>query len=325
MNNTETLLYLSRSDVESVGLRMAEIVDALDGMFKEKGEGRVEMPPKPGIHTRENAFIHAMPAYIPSLGAAGMKWVSGYPDNQARGLPYISGLLVLNDPDTGVPIAVMDATWITARRTGAATAVAAKYLAREGSSSVGIVACGVQGRSNLEALCCLFDIDHVKAFDIRPGVAVRYADEMSETLGVDVECVNDPKSAVVGADIVVTSGPILKKPDPLIGADWLSEGSFASPVDFDSYWKGEALRQADKLATDDSSQMAYYRKTGYFQATPEPYADLGEIAVGKRPGRETDRERTICINLGLALDDMATAILIYERAKAAGIGMPLSL
>lgn len=325
MNSTETFLYLSRSDVESVGLGMPEIVGALDAMFKEKGEGRVEMPPKPGIHTRENAFIHAMPAYIPSLGAAGMKWVSGYPDNQARGLPYISGLLILNDPETGVPIAVMDATWITARRTGAATAVAAKYLARGDSSSVGIVACGVQGRSNLEALCCLFDIHHVKAFDIRAEVAVRYAEEMSETLGVDVECVNDPKSAVAGADIVVTSGPILKKPDPLIDADWLSEGCFASPVDFDSYWNGEALRQADKLATDDSSQMAYYREAGYFQATPEPYADLGEIAAGKKPGRETDRERTMCINLGLALDDMATAILIYERAKEAGIGMPLAL
>ena len=151
MNQGE-FLYLSRSDVERINIPMRDIIDALDDMFKEKGNGRVEMPPKPGIHTRPDAFIHAMPAYIPSTEAAGMKWVSGYPENQGKGLPYITGLLILNDADTGVPIAVMDATWITAMRTGAATAVAAKYLARPGSSSVGILACGVQGRTNLEAL-----------------------------------------------------------------------------------------------------------------------------------------------------------------------------
>jgi len=147
-----SILYLSREDVETTRLPMSEIIRALEAMFREKGNGEVEMPPKPGIHPRPDAFIHAMPAYIPSVQAAGLKWVSGYPGNQAKGLPYISGLLILNDPDTGVPLAVMDCTWITAQRTGAATAVAAKHLARPDSASVGIVACGVQGRSNLEAL-----------------------------------------------------------------------------------------------------------------------------------------------------------------------------
>src|SRR3989304_9893890 len=99
---TDSVLYLSRKDVEAINLPMMEIIDALEAMFKEKGNGKVEMPPKPGIHTRPNAFIHAMPAYIPSLEAAGMKWGSGYPGKQAKGLPYISGLLILNDPETGV-------------------------------------------------------------------------------------------------------------------------------------------------------------------------------------------------------------------------------
>ena len=155
---TDTVLYLNRKDVEQVDLGMPAIIEALESMFLEKGQGRVEMPPKPGIHTRPDAFIHAMPAWIPSLEAAGVKWISGYPGNQARGLPYITGLLVLNDPETGVPTAIMDATWITAQRTGAATAVAARHLARPESESAGIIACGVQGRSNLEALSCLFDL-----------------------------------------------------------------------------------------------------------------------------------------------------------------------
>lgn len=323
--SADTFLYLSRKDVEAIGLPMSEIVEALDRMFQEKGEGRVEMPPKPGIHTRKDAFIHAMPAYIPSLESAGLKWVSGYPENPERGLPYISGLLVLNDPDTGIPSAVMDATWITGQRTGAATAVAAKYLARKDSSSVGIVACGVQGRSNLEALACLFDIKTVKAYDLYPEVAERYAAGMSDRLSLDIEVVTDLKDAVSGLDLVVTSGPIMKNPDPLIEPDWLSEGSFASPVDFDSYWQGDALRQVEKLATDDLSQMEYYRDVGYFQDTPTPYADLGEIAAGKKPGRNSEHERTMSMNLGLALDDMATAILIYREAKKQGIGAVLPL
>ena len=320
-----TFLYLSRADVEQVNLPMMDILAALEDMFREKGEGRVEMPPKPGIHTRPDAFIHAMPAYIPSMNSAGLKWVSGYPGNQAMGLPYITGLLVLNDPATGIPLAVMDATWITAKRTGAATAIAAKYLARPESSSAGILACGVQGRSNLEALACLFKLTRVKAYDIFPEVAQKYAAEMRDVVGVEIEVVDEPRKAVQGMDLVVTSGPILKHPNPVIETGWLAEGAFASPVDFDSYWTGAALHQADKLATDDIPQMEHYRKIGYFKDTPQPYADLGMIVAGKAPGRENPRERTISINLGLALDDMATAIRIYHKALELGIGTELPL
>jgi len=105
-----TFLYLSRADVERVNVSMRETIEALEQMFKEKGEGRVEMPPKPGIHPRQDAFIHAMPAYIPSMESAGIKWVSGYPQNKDKALPYITGLLILNDPETGIPTAVMDCT-----------------------------------------------------------------------------------------------------------------------------------------------------------------------------------------------------------------------
>lgn len=322
---TRKILYLSRQDVEAIDLPMARIIDALERMFKEKGEGRVEMPPKPGIHTRPDAFIHAMPAYIPSQQAAGVKWIAGYPQNQDQGLPYINGLLILNDPETGIPTAVMDATWITAQRTGAATAVAAKYLARPNSSTVGIIACGVQGRSNLEALRCLFDIRKVKAYDLHPEVARRFAAEMGRQLELDIDVVDQPAEAVREMDIVVTSGPIFKQPNPPIEAGWLAEGAFASPVDFDSYWQGEALQEVDMLATDDLQQMQYYRNVGYFKSTPEPYADLGQIVAGKMPGRQSDSQRTISINLGIALEDVATAALLLAKAKEKGLGSELPL
>jgi ornithine cyclodeaminase/alanine dehydrogenase-like protein (mu-crystallin family) len=220
--------YLSRQDVEQVNLPMTEIISALEQMFREKGQGKTEMPPKPGIHPKPDCFIHAMPAYIPSQRAAGMKWVSGFPENQMNGLPYISGLLILNDPETGIPTAVMDCTWITAQRTGAATALAAKYLARSESETVGLVACGVQGRSNLEALHCLYKIKKVKAYDLYPEVAKKFARDMSAQLGLEIEPVTRIADAVKNLDIVVTSGPILKKPNPPIEAGWLSEGAFYS-------------------------------------------------------------------------------------------------
>jgi len=177
--NYENVLYLSKKDMSEINLSMSEIIDILEIMFIEKGNGRVEMPPKPGIHPGNDAFIHAMPAYIAKLNAAGIKWISGFPENQKLGLPYISGLLILNDPATGLPLAIMDATWITAKRTGAATTLAAKYLARPDSTTVGIIACGVQGRSNLEALKTAFPaIRQAKAFDIDPVAANKFAQEM---------------------------------------------------------------------------------------------------------------------------------------------------
>ena len=129
MTQLGKILYLSRADVEHTNVSMSEVIDALAVAFREHGLGHTEMPPKPGIHTQPDAFIHAMPAYIPALHSAGLKWVGGYPTNQAKGLPYISGLLILNDDETGIPLAVMDCSWITAMRTGAASALSARSTA----------------------------------------------------------------------------------------------------------------------------------------------------------------------------------------------------
>ncbi len=179
------LLYLSQDDVKAVGLTMAEIIDALEIAFREKGRGNTEMPPKPGIHPGGgDNFIHAMPAYIPAMKAAGVKWVSGFPGNHKMGLPYITGLLILNDPETGLPISVMDCIWITAMRTGAASALSARYLARPESSVIGILACGVQGRTNLEAMDVLFPIKRVMAYDVDEKLSRHYAKEMGSRLNL---------------------------------------------------------------------------------------------------------------------------------------------
>jgi ornithine cyclodeaminase/alanine dehydrogenase-like protein (mu-crystallin family) len=321
----QKLLYLSCAEVAALGVSMPEIIDALAVAFREQALCRVEVPPKPGIHTRPDAFIHAMPAYIPALESAGVKWVSGYPQNAKRGLPYINGLLILNDPETGVPLAVMDCTWITAMRTGAATALAARHLARQNCRVVGILGCGVQGRSNLEALTVTFPLEKVLAFDVDTERLDGFAAEAGRRFGLEVVKSREAKQAVAGADIVVTSGPILRQPHATIKAGWLAEGAFASLVDFDSYFDGPAMHEADKFCTDDIAQLAHYRELGYFQNIPPVYASLGELVTGLKPGRQNDRERTIACNLGLALSDMATAPIVYKQALKRGVGTWLPL
>ena len=326
MSSLGEILYLSRNEVEKLNIHMRDIIRVVEEAFLEKAKGRVEVPPKPAIHPQIDAFIHAMPAYIPEMRSAGVKWVSGYPENPKYGLPYISGLLILNDLETGVPICVMDCTWITAKRTGAAAAVAAKHLAKEDSKILGILGCGVQGKSNLEALMVVCkNLENVKAYDINERNLGRYVKEITTKYRIKVVPVDSPRKAVEDCDIVVTAGPILKHPQPVIEGSWFKDGGFAIPLDFDSYWKPEAMRSMDKFCTDDRGQLTYYKKLGYFSSIQRVYADLSEIVSGEKLGRENPKERIMSMNLGLAIEDMATAILIYEKAKKVRVGKKLPL
>ena len=322
------LLYLSRREVESVDVGMSEIIEAVTVALAEKGEGRVEMPPKPGIHTRPDAFIHAMPAFVPASRAAGIKWIGGYPENLGRhGLPYITGLLILNDVETGVPLAVMDATWITAMRTGAVSGVSAKRLARPGSRALAILGCGVQARTQLEALALtLPGLAEVRCYDILAANRDRFAgEEAARFPSLRFVASESPQAAAVGADVLVTAGPILKHPSPTLRADWLKEGILGLPIDFDSYWQPEALRLSDRYYVDDRSQYRYYQDQGYFGGAPEVQGDLGELVTGKVPGRGGEGERIVAMNLGLGIEDMVTARLVYDRALALDMGQALEL
>ncbi len=319
------ILYLSREEVAAVGPSMGEIIEVLERMFLEKAAGRTEMPPKPGIHPQPDAFLHAMPAYIPALGAAGMKWVSGFPENSRRGVPYINGLLILNDPQTGLPLCVMDGTWITAQRTAAASALAARYLARADSRTLGVLGCGLQGRTHVHALQSIFELERVFAFDTNPTATQEFCQEIQALNHLQVTPVTTPRQAVSGCDLVVTAGPSLAHPHATIRAGWLDEGAFASLVDFDSYWHPDALAEITKFCTDDMDQFDHYRKQGYFGAIPRVHAELAELIAGTKTARSSDRERTAACNLGIALEDMAVAPIVYHRAEQQGIGTSLYL
>jgi ornithine cyclodeaminase/alanine dehydrogenase-like protein (mu-crystallin family) len=322
------MLYLSRKDIEEIDISMEEIIVAIEKMFELKGRGLVEMPPKPGIHPKEESFIHAMPAYIPDMKSAGMKWVSGDSDNTKKNLPYTTGLIILNDPETCIPICVMDATWITGKRTGAANAVAAKYLARKDSETIGIIGCGVQGESNLEALMIVQkNIKKVFAHDTFSNKCNDYISKMERIYpNIEFKCVDEPREVVQNSDIIVTATRLLKNPKKIIEPEWFQEGAFGAPVDYDCYWKDEVFDLADKFCTDDVAQLLHTKEQmHYFQKINRIHGDLGEIVIGKVVGRENDKERIICSNLGMALSDVSTGIIVYHKAIEMNIGKWLEL
>ncbi len=327
MTGPGRLLYLSRSDVEACGVAPLEIVDALEAAFVAKGRGQVDMPPKPGIHPRPDAFLHAMPCYVGGQEAAGIKWVSGYPGNPARGLPYISGLLILNDPDTGIPLAVLDCTWITAWRTAAVSALAARRLARSGSAVLAICGAGVQGQTHLDTLALVLpELREVRVYDVLGAVQERYlARNRGRHPGLTLRGAGSAREAVEGADVVVTAGPIRKEPEPVVTLEWLAPGCLGLPVDFDSYFGPEALLGCDKFLTDDLAQLRYYQTLGYFRRLPPVHGDLGQLLAGQVGGRTSPEERIVVCSLGIAMDDVATAPLVVERARERGLGTWLEL
>ena len=315
------LLYLSRNDVEAVGSTMPEIIEAIESAMIEKGYGKTKIPPKTNMYIDDTEnYLNAMPAYIPAQNVAGLKWVSAYPKNPKNGLPYVNGLIILNNPENGLPLAVLDAVWITTYRTGAATALSGKYLARKDSRILGILGCGIQGESNILALTSLFRFDSILVYDIDPDRTRNFAMEINSKTGIETISAKHPRDAVSGCDIVVTAGPITKPPHATIKEGWLERGAFASLVDYDAFWSSKALKEADKFCTDDTPQFKAYQGLGYFTDGPDVYADLGELAAGLKKGRQDESEITMAANLGNGLFDMATANLIIKKAKSKGIG-----
>ena len=307
-----TLLYLRRDEVTSLLPPVTEQLDLVEGTYRAVGAGRVELPPKPGIHPRKDSFIHAMPAYLKDDDIAALKWVAGYPANKERGLPYITGLIVLNDAETGLPTAIMDGAEITAARTAAASGVCIRRWAPQGWREAAILGAGEQGRFHARVLTALNPGVRIRAFDPHP--------ERIEQLGGNVEAFADPAEAVAGCEVVVTAGPIVEEPDSPLGPDWLGERWLSLPIDFDFYFSAEAVATADRFLVDDVGQFEYYRSLGHFQGWPAPDASVGEaLADGGSP------ERIVCCNLGVGALDAAFAARVVASAAEHRVGTELEL
>ena len=309
---SDPLLYLAREEVAGLLPPIAEQLDLVEETYRALAAGRVQLPPKPGVHPRRDSFIHAMPAYLADDDVVALKWVGGYPGNKARGLPYISGLIVLNDAGTGVPTAVMDGAEITAARTAAASGVCVRRWGPPGWSVAAVVGCGEQGRFHARLLNALNPSVRIRAYDPHP--------ERIAQLEGNVEPVESEADAVEGADVVVTAAPIVGDPRPRIGTDALEARWLVLPIDFDSLIRREVIETAALFAVDDIGQFEYYRELGHFRGWPAPAASVGEALEHGTLGR-----RVACVNLGIGALDAAFASRVLNAARQQGVGTELPL
>jgi alanine dehydrogenase len=315
-----SIRYLSRADVEAIGLSGAEVIEILDSAFRAKRAGDVEMPPKIGVHPRDDAFIHAMPAYLSDTDAVGLKWVAGYPSNQPLGIPYIHGLFVLSDAGTGRPLAVMDATWITEVRTAAASMLGIRALAEGPVEAIGILGCGRQGKVHLELAEHAFPtLRRARLFDRHRDRADALAAAHPQ---LEVQVASAAEEIGAGAHVVVTSAAIVRHPERPLRRAHLKDAMVACAVDFDATLSEDLFEDAAMFVVDDVPQYRYYRQQGYFAGYPPDALELADVLADGPP---RGRALRIYVPLGIALEDVAVAAEVNRRAAEAGLGRELPL
>jgi alanine dehydrogenase len=323
-------LILTRSDVQAL-LDIDACIDAVRDGFLAQASGHALASGVLGTHVDSGGFHVKTSGLISGRRYFVAKVNANFPGNRSlHGLPTIQGVIALHDASNGTLLALMDSTEITTLRTAAATAVAAQHLARSDSATVTVIGCGIQGRSQLLALSRVRPVTHVKAWDVDARVAREYVEEMSRVVGCDVEAVDDYRAAARKSDIVVTCTPARA---PLLGMSDVREGTFIAAVGADSDVKQEldpALLASTKLVVDVLEQCAtigelHHAIDAGLMRREDVFAELGDVVSGKMPGRESEAEVIVFDSTGTALEDVAAASLVYERAIERGEGSVISL
>ena len=329
----KNMLYLTRDEILSLGLTMQETIDIMERVYIEKGKGNTILPPKYPMHPIEGyrGDITAMPACNMGMGDAGVKVISGFSTNYKLGLPYIHALFVLMDLETGVPLAVMDSTWVTAIRTGAVTGLAAKTFANPDSEILTIIGLGLQGRVSLEAyMCTMKNLKKVYVQDAIKAAEEKYIAEMSAKYPeLEIIPILDLEAAVRESDILLTCIPNDLQGDlAVIRKEWFKTGMLCQPVDGGLLLYPDAMAEATfaKTYTDDLGQHLHFRNVDryYPLAAENPY-ELGKVLVGKAPGRESHDEKLLAILNGNGLVDLGAAQAFYKLAVEKGVGTVLPL
>ncbi len=323
------LLWLSESDVASL-LSMDEALPTVESAFRLHGEGQVQLPSK--IYLTFEPFdgdLRAMPAYLKgNVSAAGVKIVNSNPSNPAKNLPAVTGILVYIDPQTGLPLGVFGAGALTAIRTGAAGGIAAKYLARKNSSVVGLVGCGRQAQTQLDALLANFKIQKVLVW----GKTVPESDafcKVNAHLKIEFVSTGDLQAACQ-ADIVVTTTP---SKTPVVKTAWIRPGTHINAIGADAPGKQEletSLLKTSRVVVDEWHQASHAGEInvavteGQFRES-DLAGQLGDIIVGKKQGRQKETDITIFDSTGLAIQDIAAAKFVYEKAVKLKKGQVLKI
>ena len=314
---------LSGKDVAET-VTMDDIIPAVEHVFREYAEGKVVMPPKIYLDIPGRGDFRAMPAYVPSVGTSGIKWVNVHPDNPGHGLPTVMATILLNDPATGQILAIMDGTYITDMRTGAAGGVAAKYLAKS-AASIGLVGSGHQAWTQMLAYRSAFGdrIRLVKVYSRHLEHAEALAHRIEMQLGYLVKPCRTPEEAC-DADIVATTTPTR---EPIVRPEWIRPGTHINAIGADAPGKQELFGELTARARVYVDSMEQAPHSGEINvplsqgliSEKDLAGTIGAVIAGKVPGRKGD-EITVFDSTGLSIQDMAVAHIAYERARRAGRG-----
>jgi ornithine cyclodeaminase len=323
--------YLNGVDVARLALTDDEILAAIEAQLAAQGRGETVIEPRTHLVPDRafNGHFNVLRGYIAPLGMAGVKIVGDFVDNYERGLPSEMALLNLFDPRTGMPVAVIDATWITDARTGAVTAIGAKHLARKGARVLGHI--GARGTAywNVRLLDRLFGFAEIRIHSRRPESRDAFAARLSRDLGKPVVATADWESTVRGADIVVEASR-LERPQALLQTGWIARGALVVPYGTMSAVEDSLTDIMDKMVVDDWGQA----RVGPFGALRRHvdsgrlseatlHAELGEIVAGRKPGRERDDETILFWHRGLSLSDIALGAALLDKAKRLDVGTRL--
>jgi alanine dehydrogenase len=329
---SQSTLLITQEQVKSL-LDMPTVLNMVEQVYRFHGEGKVIMPTKITLDLGEGrswppykGFMNAMPAYLGDVDIAGIKWAGGFQDNEKIGLPYISAMILLINPKNGIFIAAMDGAYITAIRTGAASAICAKVLARKDASVLGIIGAGLQGRMHLRAFQQVFKLKEVRVFDNKGGVAEKYRDEMTAELGLNILPNKSYQEVVEGADIICT---VTIGDESMVKREWLKKGSLVISAGSYQELDPEVVLSADKIVVDHWGQASHRGELAKLVESgrigeKDIYAEIGEILAGKKKGRERDDENIVAVPIGLGSVDIGCAFEVYRKAKEKGIGTPFS-
>lgn len=325
------MLLIPRKQIEKL-ITMREAIEAVEDAFRAKGLGKVQMPPKSYVFLKQyHGDFRVMPVYVKSLDVAGVKIVNVHPHNPTRyKLPTVMAVIMLLDPKTGAPFAIMDGTFITNLRTGAAGAIAAKYLARRDSEVVAMIGAGTQARTQLLALKELFELKQVRVNDVSRSRERSFVKEMKEKVEAEFKIVNSTKEAVKGADLIVTTTPSTR---PIVKSGWVSKGTHINAIGADAPGKQELdpkLLLKGKVVVDDIQQALHSGEVNVpfsrgLISKSNIYGDLGEVVARKKPGRQDSDEITIFDSTGLAVQDIVTDWVVYQKAIKLGKGREINL
>lgn len=327
------LRFVSGAEIDSLGLTHQEILAAVEDALRAQGEGQVVLEPRMHLVPPNGGQGHfnVLRGYLGPQSVCGVKVVGDFVENYRLGLPSEMALVTLLDPHTGMPLGIVDGTMLTSARTGAVTALGAKYLARPDSKVLGHI--GARGTAwwNVTMLDAIFDFTEIRVTSKRPESRADFADRLSAYLGKPVTAVATPEQALVGADIMVEASR-LTSPTVLLRTEWVRPGTFVVPYGTVSAVELSLTGVMDKIVVDDWGQAqvgpfgALRRHVDEGLLTRETlHAELGAIVAGQAPGRERAEERILLWHRGLATSDIAVAHLILRRAEQAGVGTLVAL